>query len=371
MTNLIRPCPPTSRKEASLRQFVFALAVGGLALAGIATGAAAQTAMTLRDRLVVVSSASSAGLSELLSRHFTERFAGVTPPQVEAIGSVHALERFCAGIGPQTPDIAVVTRRMPRAMAENCGANGVRDIVEVQLGLGAVVLVMRRGEAMPGLTSRQVWEAVAAERPVDEEFVPNTARLWSDIAPGLPRSEIRVILPERGAGTRMLFDDLVMEAGCRDVKEIRLLFEAAYRRSKCIASRADGRVIPVPSDHVLAALLSAPPGTIAAVSYDQLVSSGGNLVALPLDNTPPTAATIGSLDYNPVRTFYLYAKRQHSRSQDGVGVVRGIREFLLESTGEHAGGPGGYLSGAGLLPLMPAERAAQRRIAEHSILMSR
>ncbi|WP_372618082.1 PstS family phosphate ABC transporter substrate-binding protein [Falsiroseomonas sp.] len=354
-----------------MRQLVLALAAGGLALAGVAADAAAQTAMTLRDRLVVVSSASSAGLTQLLTRNFTERFAGVVPPATEAVGSAAALERFCTGIGPQTPDLAIVTRRMPRAMVENCSANGVRDIVEVQIGLGAVVLVTRRGEAMPALSSRQVWEAVAAERPVDEEFVPNTTRFWSDIAPGLPRSEIRVIVPDHGAGTRALFDDLVMESGCRYVKEIRLLFEAAYRRGKCVNSRIDGRLIAVPSDHVVAALLSAPPGTIAAMSYDQLVSSGGNLVALALDGTPPTAATIGSLDYGPVRTFYLYAKRQHSRSQDGVGVVRGIREFLLEATGEQAGGPGGYLTAAGLLPLMPADRAAQRRIAEHSTVMSR
>ncbi len=358
-------------KEAFVRHLVLALALGGLALAGAAADAAAQTAMTLRDRLVVVSSASSAGLTQLLARSFTERFAGVAPPVVEAVGSIHALERFCAGIGPQTPDLAVVTRRMPRAMAENCAANGVRDIVEVQVGLGAVVLVTRRGEAMPGLTSRQVWEALAAERAVEEEFVPNAARLWSDIAPTLPRRDIRVILPEHDAGTRALFDDLVMEGGCRYVKEIRLLFEAAYRRSKCVTARADGRVVAVPSDQVVAALLAAPPGTIAAMSFDQLVSSGGNLVAIALDGAQPTPATIAALDYGPVRTFFLYAKRQHSRSQNGVGVVRGIREFLLETTGEHAGGPGGYLSAAGLLPLLPAERAAQRRIAEHSILMAR
>lgn len=371
MTNPIRPRRLASITEASLRQLVLALAAGGLALAGAAAGAAAQTAITLRDRLVVVSSASSAGLAQLLSRSFAERFEGVAPPAADALGSARALEHFCSGVGPQTPDLAIVTRRMPRAVVENCGANGVIDIVEVQLGLGAVVLAVRRGETMPGLTSRQVWEAVAAERAADEEFIPNTTRFWSDIAPGLPRSEIRVILPAQGAGTRALFDDLVMEAGCRYVKEIRLLFEAAYRRSKCISSRADGHVIAVPSDQVLPALLAAPPGTVAAMSYDQLVTSGGNLVPLALDGTLPTAASISSLDYEPVRTFFLYAKRQHSRSQQGVGVVRGIREFMLEATGEHAGGPGGYLTSAGLLPLMPAERAAQRRIAEHSIVMSR
>jgi phosphate transport system substrate-binding protein len=85
----------------------------------------------------------------------------------------------------------------------------------------------------------------------------------------------------------------------------------------------------------------------------------------------PSSTSIGSLDYDPARTFYLYAKRQHSRNQQGVGVVRGIREFLLEATSEHAGGPSGYLAAAGLVPLTPAERAAQRRVAQRQTLMSR
>jgi phosphate transport system substrate-binding protein len=94
-------------------------------------------------------------------------------------------------------------------------------------------------------------------------------------------------------------------------------------------------------------------------------------VPVALDNVMPTIAAIGNLDYEQARTFFVYAKRQHSRNQQGVGVVRGIREFLVESTSEHAGGPGGYLAIAGLVPLAPAERAAQRRIADESRLMSR
>ncbi len=352
-----------------MRTLIFGFAVGLLALGG--GTAVAEPSLTLRDRLVVVSSASSAGLTQLLVRSFTERYEGVVPPITNAVGSMRALEAFCAGIGPQTPDLAVVTRRMPRAMIEACAANGVRDIVEVQLGLGAVVVAARRGEATPALTSRQVWEAVVAERPADEEFVPNRARFWSDVAPALPRNEIRLILPQQGSGTRALFDDLVMESGCRFVREMRLLFEAAYRRGKCVTPRGDGRMTEVRSDEVPAALLAAPAGTLAVVSYDQLVASGGNLLALPLDGVAPTPASISSLDYDHTRTFFLYAKRQHSRNQQGVGVVRGIHEFLIESTSEQAGGPGGYLTAAGLVPLVPAERAAQRRIAEQSRLMSR
>jgi phosphate transport system substrate-binding protein len=352
-----------------LRRFIPAILAAVVALG--AGPAAAQGGMTLRDKLVIVSSSSSAGLSTLLARAFAERFPAVPAPATEAIGSARALDRFCAGIGPQSPDIALSTRRMPRTMLETCAINGVRDIVEVQLGYGAVVLATRRGDPVPPLTSRQVWAALAAEQPVEDEFLPNRARFWSDAGPGLPRNEIRVILPAAGSGIRALFDDLVMEAGCRQVREIRLLFEAAYRHSKCVTLRSDPGVRALPSADIPSALLAAPPGTIAVMSYDQLVASGGNFVALNLDGTVPTPATIASDDYDQSRVFYLYAKRQHSRNSNGVGVVRGIHEFLAEATSEQAVGPGGYLTAAGLVPLGPADRAAQRRVALRLTPMSR
>ncbi len=336
-----------------------------------APAAAPSAGMTLRDRLVIVSSASSSGITQLLAQNFTARFEGANPPVVRAIGSSQALELFCAGVGAQTPDVAVTTRRMPRAVQENCAANGVRDVIELQIGLGAVALAARRGEVLPNVSSRQVWSALAAEQIVDDEFVPNRVTSWADIGPGLPRAPIRVIVPSDGSGTRMLFEDLVLEAGCRHVRDIRLIFEASYRRAKCVTLRNDGPVTVVPATDVPARLLAAPPGTLAVMSYDQLVSSGGNFLAVTLDGDLPTAATIANGNYEQSRTFYLYAKRQHGRNMQGVGVVRGLREFLNEASSEQAGGPGGYLSLAGLVPLPPADRAAQRRVAENQTLMSR
>ncbi len=153
-------------------------------------------------------------------------------------------------------------------------------------------------------------------------------------------------------------------AGCRYVPDIRLLFEAAYRRTKCFTARTDGRVVDVRADQAVAALLAAPAGTLAVVSYDQLLASGGNLVAVPLDGIAPSVASIGSLDYEQARTFFLYAKRQHSRNQQGIGVVRGIHEFLVESTSEQAAGPVGYLLSAGLVRWCP--RSVRRSAASPS-----
>ena len=352
-----------------MRRYATALVAAAFVFFG--GGASAQGTVTLRDRLVVVTSSSSQRIAQLLLGNFMDLHTGVNPPITHAVGSTAALEMFCSGIGPQTPDIAIVTRRMSSVMRETCATNGVTDVIEVQIGLGAAVLVARRGEVLPPITMRQVWEALAAERPVGDEFVPNPARRWSDIARGFPARDIRVILPQRGSGTRLLFDDLVLEGGCRHVDAIRLLFEAAYRRSKCVTLARDGRVIEVAGDAVPAALLAAPPGTIAVMSYDQLVEAGGNFVPFTLDGVLPSPGSITSLDYEPSRAFYVYAKRQHSRQQQGVGVVRGIREFLLEATSERAFGPSGYLAPAGLVSLSPSERAAQRRIAERQILMSR
>ncbi|MGG5886851.1 PstS family phosphate ABC transporter substrate-binding protein [Falsiroseomonas sp. HC035] len=346
--------------------------VAGLALAAtLASTAAAQTGLAMRDRLVVISSGSATAVTQMLASGFTERYEGVTAPLVRLLPSSAALELFCAGLGAQTPDIAIVVRRMARSMLDTCQANGVRDVVELQLGLGAVVLAVRRGEPTPNLTTRQVWEALAAERVAAEEFVPNRTANWSDLAPTLPQTPIRLLMPPAGNGTTGLFEDMVLEGGCRDVKAVRLLFEASYRRGKCITLRDDGRVRLMEGAEIPAALLASPPGTVGLISYDQLLASGGNLVALALDGVLPTQASIFAQDYVATRTVYLYAKRQHTRLREGIGVVRGIREFLNEAMAESSTGPGGALSVTGLVPLGPAERTAQRRIADNLTAMSR
>ena len=355
---------------APLRALAPLLALATL-LIPLAAPAWAQSPMALRDRLIVVHSNGTAGASQLLSRSFTDRFAGVVEPTMRNLPNAMSLDLFCAGIGPQTPDIAIVARRMSRTMFETCQSNGVRDIVELQIGLSAVVLAVRRGEPVASLTSRQIWEALAAERLVEGEFVPNRQTRWSQIGPGLPDQEINVVMPTRQYGVRGVFEDLVLEAGCRNVRGIRLLFEAHYRREKCTTLREDGRVRGIQAVDVTAALLASPPGTIGLMTYDQLQASGGNLLALPIDGVLPMPSTIFNQDYGPTRTVVLYAKRQHTRSQQGVGVVRGIREFLSEATSEAAFGPGGYLANAGLVPLGPAERAQERRLAERMTVTSR
>ncbi len=360
-----RPMPCPLRRLAA-----GALLAGLLALWLPAAVAAQSSLITLREPLVIVTSESVLALTERLAQAFVERHAGAPAPVVEADETAEVFRMFCAGLGPETPDIAIATRRMPRAVYQNCRTAGVREIIEVQVGLGAVVLAARRGDPATGLSARQLWQALAAELPEGEGFRPNPHQRWSELDPALPAQPIRVLVPPPGSGTRAMFEDLMLEAGCRYVPQIRSIFEAEYRRAKCITLRADGPVREVATHERAGLLLSAPPGTLAILSYAQVLQSGGNLVPLALDGVVPNVPSMLAMDYWATRVVYLYAKREHARTVQGVGVVRGIQEWLLEATSEQAAGPGGYLATSGLVPLSPADREAQRRTVTRQRLMS-
>lgn len=369
------PFPPSAGElwsctltQSTVKSFVLGL----LALAATAAQPAeAEGMLTLRDRLIFASSTTASRVSDLLAGTFADRWGTEVRPEVRHVGSHQALALFCGGVGPETPDIVVSTRRMPAGIRQFCRMNGVRDVVEIKLGFGAVVLVARRGDPMPQLSARNLQEAMAAERPTsDGIFAPNTYATWSQIGRGLPPSPIRVLVPRGDSGTRQLFEDLVLESGCRNNKEMRLLFDAGFRRRKCISLRTDGRVVEVAEEQTVATLMSSPPGTLAVVTFDEAMRSGGNLIALTLDGVLPTIASIAAMDYDPTRIFYLYAKRQHARNKQGVGVVHGIAELLIEASSESATGPAGFLARAGLVSLPPAERIRQRSIAERMSTMS-
>ena len=354
-----------TRKTASLHRCLALLGAAALGILALPAHAQAQVRPNiLRDRLTIVAAANAERVAALLTQGFLERYPATSAPEIQGLPTSRAVALFCAGVGMAMADVLVTTRRMSSSARELCGANGVEEAVELRLGLGAVVLAVRRGDPQPSLTTRQVYEGLAAETVGERGFDANRAILWSQLTASLPNEQIRFVLPVGGSGLRELFEDTVMESGCRPVRQIRMIFEADFRRGKCITMRFDGRVTELPASEITARLVASPRGTIAVTSFEEVTRSGGNLVALPLDGVAPTRNSIASGEYEPTRTFFLYAKRQHARSRAGVGVVRGIAEFLDEATSEAAIGPAGYLGQAGLVPLPTADRLAQRIAAE-------
>lgn len=368
-TNVWGRLMPT--KSLSFGRLGLAICSALFVLACVAQPSAASP-RTEREGLWVLASGSTAHVARELIEGFSTSYQVPSRPRLDILPTPQAFDAFCSGLGGTTPDIFITSRRATPAARDYCRRNGVTEIVEAQIGIGSLVLATKNADPLNALSSEEVWRAIGAEVVSGDEFIVNRARTWREVSPGLPNSEIRLITGAPGGSSRSYFESLVLEAGCRHHPTIMLIFEAAYRRSKCVTMRQDGRIVERRVGDIPGEILRAPPGTIGTVTLAQIRASGGTLAAIKLDDVTPSNASIAALDYLPTFNVFLYAKRQHSRATNGVGVVRGIREFSTFAVSEQVSGPDGRLSiNTGLVALTPDERVKQRRAVANQTIMSR
>ena len=368
-TNIRRRLMPTN--GLSFGRVVLAICSAFFMLASVAQPSAASP-RTERDGLWILASGSTAHVARELVEGFSTSHQVPARPRLDILPTPQAFEAFCAGLGGTRPDIFITSRKATQAARDYCRSNGVTEIIEVQIGIGSLVLATKNGDPLNELSSEEVWRAISAEVVRDGEFVTNRARTWREVSPGLPNSEIRLVTSAAGGSSRSYFESLVLEAGCRHHPTIRLIFEAAFRRSKCVTMRQDGRIVERRVEDISGEILRAPPGTVGTITLAQVRASGGTLAAVKLDDVTPSNASISSLDYMPTFNVFFYAKRQHSRSSNGLGVVRGIREFATFAASEQVSGPDGRLStNSGLVALNPDERVKQRRVVANQTILSR
>ncbi len=259
-----------------------------------------------------------------------------------------ALRDFCRNAADATPDIVLVTDRMPVALDAECAKNGV-DVAVVELARSALIFAVHGGSELVGLTSRQVYLAIARNVPFRDEFARNTAVRWADVDPALPAQDIRFLLPMREDGSRAAFDALVLQGGCRNERAVRQVFDAQQRTARCITTRTD-RVRELPRAQSVKALLEAPVGTVGVLSQREMPQAGGQLVGLVMDGVAPSAAAIQGASYDLFNSYWLYARRG----------TPGVARILEQAQSDAIIGPDGPLAALGLVPLPSDERAAQR-----------
>ena len=57
--------------------------------------------------------------------------------------------------------------------------------------------------------------ALAAEVPKDGELVANPYKTWKEVNPSLPDWQIAAYIPGEKHGTREVFEEKVLHAGCK------------------------------------------------------------------------------------------------------------------------------------------------------------
>ena len=212
----------------------FALA----SIAAIALTACGDSGGGTRDSIRAVGSSTVYPFAKAVSESFARSNPDFKSPLIESTGTGGGIQLFCAGVGANTPDIANASRRMKASEFASCQANGVTDIIEMQIGLDGLAFASAKGGITMNLTPKIVYEALAA-RPYGKE---QTAKTWADVDPSLPNQPILVYGPPSTSGTRDSLKELVLQVGCETNPEMKALKDSDEERYEqiCTEVRSDG-----------------------------------------------------------------------------------------------------------------------------------
>jgi phosphate transport system substrate-binding protein len=349
-------------RKAEIMKLVHLASAVALSAAGAlaATGAFAQT----RDQIRIVGSSTVFPYTQAVS----EEYSGITgnpAPVVESTGTGGGMQIFCAGVGPDHPDITGASRAMTKSEYDACIANGVTNITEVLIGYDGLSIAHASDAPDLSLTKAQIFQALAAEVEVDGEVVANPYTNWRQIDPSFPDSQITVFGPPPTSGTRDAFVELVMVPGCEEFPAIAAL-EESRMEEVCERMRQDGPFIEAgENDNLIVQRLNADHNALGIFGYSFLFENMDTLKAVAVDGVVPNGETIADGSYGVTRPLFFYVKNAHR------GVIPGLEEFVAEYVSEESFGEGGYLNARGLIVLPEDERAATAEAATSGAHMTR
>ena len=313
-----------------------------------------------REQIRVVGSSTLYPFSTAVSEAFTKRTGGFKSPIVESTGTGAGMKLFCAGVGIQHPDIENASRRIKKSEYEDCAKNGVKDIVEVQVGLDGIAFAEASGGPGMSLTPLDVYKALA-ETPFGK---PNTAKSWKDVNPALPDLPISVYGPPKTSGTRDALAELILEKGCDTDPAMKALKESNKDEHKkiCTSVRTDGAYVEQgENDNLIVQKIASNPNVIGVFGFSFLEENMDKLTGIAMSGVAPTYATISDFSYPGARPLYIYIKAAHLKS------IRGLREFAAEFAS--AWGPDGYLKKKGMVIAPEDVRAKNAEIVKAMSLL--
>ncbi|BBK43571.1 hypothetical protein STVA_35910 [Allostella vacuolata] len=268
------------------------------------------------------------------------------PPGSWRVTAPGGVEPALCGAGPALSGWLALA---PMPLPPIAGCARLRPLRQVSLPLGrqAGVLVATRGAPELRL------DAALLHRALDGG-AEGGVRYWRDIDPRLPDTPIAVLLPGAGRPLWRLLSGTVLQAGCLSQPAIRRIFDAAERKARCEAVRADGAVDHRRDGTDIAGWLAARgAGAVAVVTFPEFLALGESVVPVAFHDVLPTVANITADRYLMSRTIHLAV------ALPGPADPALLRQ-VLRIAGEETIGPGGTLAGLGIVPLPAAARVEVR-----------
>jgi phosphate transport system substrate-binding protein len=336
------------------------LTTSALAIAAVSASAAAA-----RDNVQVAGSSTVLPYASIVAEAFGENFDFPTPV-VESGGSSAGLKRFCEGVGENTVDIANSSRAIREKEVAACAEAGVTDIIEVRIGYDGIVFASDINGNSFEFTPVDWYKALAAEHFIDGELKANTLSTWDQVNPAFPAQPIQAFIPGTKHGTREVFEEKVILAGCEEGGFLQAMLDAGVdedtAEGKCMAIRTDGKSVDIDGDYTetLARIESNKDG-IGVFGLAFYENNTDKLQVATMSGVVPSTESISTGEYPVSRPLFFYIKKAH------IGVIPGLKEFAEFFVSDEIAGPDGPLAAYGLVS-DPALAETQAKVADEAVM---
>jgi len=337
----------------------------------LAIAAVSATAAAARDQVQVAGSSTVLPYASIVAEAFGENFDFPTPV-VESGGSSAGLKRFCEGVGENTIDIANASRRIKDKEIAACAENGVTDIIEVRIGYDGIVFASDINANAFEFTPSDWFLALSDKVLVDGQLVDNPNTTWADVNPNFPAVDIQAFVPGTKHGTREVFEDKVILAGCEATGAFEHLLDHAEGDSDkakkkaaekaCIALRTDGKSVDIDGDYTetLARIESNKDG-IGVFGLAFYENNTDKLQVATMSGVVPSTESIATGEYPVSRPLFFYVKKAH------IGVVPGLKEYAEFFVADEVAGEDGPLAEYGLVA-DPELADTQEAVANEAVM---
>lgn len=337
----------------------------GLTATALSVVALSATAAAARDQIQIAGSSTVLPYATIVAEAFGENTDFPTPV-VESGGSSAGLKKFCEGVGENTVDIANASRPIKESEIEACAANGVTDIMEVRIGYDGIVFANQSSGPDFVFTPADWFNALSAKVVKDGAIVDNTATNWNEVNPELPEQAILAFVPGTKHGTREVFEEKVILAGCEESGAMEVFAAEMGDEDKaeeaCMTLRTDGKSVDIDGDYTeTLARIESDPNGIGVFGLSFYENNTDKLKVATISGVTPSTETIASGEYPVSRPLYFYVKKAH------IGEIPGLKEYAEFFVADELAGPEGPLAQYGLVA-DPELASVQEAVANETTL---
>ncbi len=332
----------------------------------------ASPAFAARDQIHVAGSSTVLPYAQIVAEDFAKANPKFKAPVVESGGSGAGIKQFCQGVGEETIDIANSSRPIKPEEIATCATNGVKDIIEVKFGYDGIVFAVDKSVGDIALVPADLYLALAAQVPgKDGKMIDNPNKTWKQVNDKLPDMPIMAFVPGEKHGTREVFEQKVLAAGCAAVKADAALMAAGMSKDDtakaCVKMRKDGASVDIDGDYTeTLARLGTNKTAVGVFGLSFYENNSDKLKVATVSGIVPSAETVANGTYPVSRPLFFYVKKAH------IGVVPGITEYASYFVSDKIAGAEGPLVEAGLVASPAAElKSVQDAVKAGTVMMSK